>query len=361
MGEADDRAAGTYLFEDFQLDPRNRRLARKGVTVEINARYLDALALLVREHGQLVSKNRFLDEVWRGVPVTDEALTQCIKTLRRQLGDDAAAPRFVETVPKHGYRFIAAVEWTDGALGTSAVPSPSVNAWLEWLPFGAAGTLGGGFAGLIGGLFYGFSGSTTPLQPGMGATSVLLVLTVITVVVAILGAAGVSFGMAAAGYASGNPWRWAPAGGAVGGLLVGAVVKLLGLDAFNLLFGQSPGDITGAPEGLLLGGAVGLGAWLAGRSGKPGLRQGVGIAALAGGLAGVLITLLGGHMMGGSLDLLARSLPYSRLTLDPIGALFGEQGFGPISQAVTGGLEGALFGGCVVGAMILARRGTGNA
>ena len=61
-------------------------------------------------------------------------------------------------------------------------------------------------------------------------------------------------------------------------------------------------------------------------------------------------------MMGGSLDLLARSLPNSRLTLDPIGALFGEEGFGPVSQAVTGGLEGGLFGGCLVGAMIFARR-----
>ncbi|MBO9517861.1 MAG: transcriptional regulator [Porphyrobacter sp.] len=361
MGVADGLAAGTYLFEDFQLDPRNRRLARKGAPVEINARYLDALTLLVREHGQLISKDRFLDEVWRGVPVTDEALTQCIKTLRRQLGDDATAPRFVETVPKHGYRFIAAVEWTDGALVAPASAPPSVSDWLEWLPLGMAGTLGGAFAGLMGGLFYGFSGSTTPLQPGMGATSVLLVLTAITVAVATLGAAGVSLGMAGVGYASGSPWRWAPAGGAIGGLLVGAVVKLLGLDAFNLLFGQSPGNITGAPEGLLLGGSVGLGAWLAGRSREPGLRQGAGIAALTGGLAGVLITLLGGHMMGGSLNLLAQSLPHSRLTLDPIGSLFGEQGFGPVSHAVTGGLEGALFGGCVVGAMILLRRATAKA
>ena len=66
--------------------------------------------MLVGEAGKLVTKDRFLDEVWRGVPVTDEALTQCIKTLRRQLGDDAASPRFIETVPKHGYRFIAPVE-----------------------------------------------------------------------------------------------------------------------------------------------------------------------------------------------------------------------------------------------------------
>jgi hypothetical protein len=77
---------------------------------------------------------------------------------------------------------------------------------------------------------------------------------------------------------------------------------------------------------------------------------------LAGGGAGVLIPLLGGRLMGGSLYLLARTFPDSRLRLDQIGALFGEQGFGPISQIVTGGLEGALFGGCIVGATIIARR-----
>src|SRR4029450_9724140 len=96
-----------FRFDRFQLDPGDRLLRNDGAPVEINARYFDALTLLVSEQGRLVSKDRFLDEVWRGIPVTDEALTQCIKTLRRLLGDDAALPRFIETVPKHGYRFIA--------------------------------------------------------------------------------------------------------------------------------------------------------------------------------------------------------------------------------------------------------------
>lgn len=69
------------------------------------------------------------------------------------------------------------------------------------------------------------------------------------------------------------------------------------------------------------------------------------------------IPLLGGRLMGGSLDLLARHFPGSRLRLDQIGSLFGESGFGPISQVVTGGVEGLLFGGCIAGAMIIARRG----
>ena len=93
-------APGCFRFGPFLLNPADRRLMRDGAPVELNARYLDALALLVREQGRLVSKDRFLDEVWRGVPVTDEALTQCIRTIRRQLGDDAVRPRFIETVPK---------------------------------------------------------------------------------------------------------------------------------------------------------------------------------------------------------------------------------------------------------------------
>src|SRR5215218_5828839 len=130
--------SGGFRFERFHLDPANRRLARDGQAVELNARYLDALALMVGEPGKLISKDRFMDEVWRGIPVTDEALTQCIKSLRRLLGDDAANPRFIETVPKHGYRFIAPVE-----AGASASPPAYVvsDGWQRFFLMGGAGTI----------------------------------------------------------------------------------------------------------------------------------------------------------------------------------------------------------------------------
>ncbi|HEV7371234.1 winged helix-turn-helix domain-containing protein [Arenibaculum sp.] len=354
--------SGGFRFERFLLDTRERRLRRDDEPVEINGRYFDALALLVHEQGKLVSKDRFLEEVWRGVPVTDEALTQCIRTLRKQLGDDAASPRFIETVPKHGYRFIAPVERAGHEPGPpTQTAAASSYSWRQFLLLGGAGMLGAGVAGIVGGLFYGFAGASLPQQPGMGAVSVLLVLTCLTASMALLGGAGVSFGIAAAGFASGRPWRWSTAGGAAGGLVVGAVVKLLGLDAFELLFGRSPGDITGAAEGLVLGGAVGFGFWLASRGANAlSLRGGVVAAASSGAAAGILITVLGGRLMGGSLDLLARRFPGSRLRLDQIGGLFGESGFGPVSQVVTGALEGVLFGACIVGAMIIGRRSLGG-
>lgn len=344
----------TFRFDRFTLDPGDRQLRRDGAPVELSSRYLDALALLVSEPGRLVSKERFMDEVWRGIPVTDEALTQCIKTLRRQLGDEAASPRFIETVPKHGYRFVAPVERLDGGY---AGPAFSARySWREFLLLGAAGTLGGGVAGICGGLFYGFAGAADPLQPGVGALSVLLVLLAVTVVVGLIGAAGVAFGIAASRFVSPRLWQWSVVGGAIGGALVGAIVKLLGLDAFNLLIGRSPGNITGAPEGALLGGAIGLGAWFASRGRS---RRRIVAGALVGAAAGILVPLLGGRLMGGSLDLLAQSFPGSRLRLGQLGSLFGEKGFGPVTQVVTGAFEGLVFAGCVIAAMTLAHRRLG--
>jgi hypothetical protein len=180
----------------------------------------------------------------------------------------------------------------------------------------------------------------------------LLVLMCVTMLIGLLGGAGVSFGIALADFAPGRLGQWKVLGGAAGGLIVGGLVKLLGVDTFNLLLGQTPGEITGAPEGALLGGAVGLAAWLANGASL----RGAAIAAAVGATAGVLIHLLGGRLMAGSLDLLSTSFPNSRLQLDQIGRIFGESEFGPISQAVAGSLEGALFAACVIGAMTWAKQ-----
>src|SRR3982751_1481608 len=303
-----------FRFDRFTLDAADRRLRRDGAPVELNARYLDALCLLVGDAGKLIPKERFLDEVWRGVPVTDEALTQCIRTLRRQLGDEAGRPRFIETVPKHGYRFIAPVEGgiEREAAGARRPGARPARDWGRFVEVGMAGTIGGGLAGLIGGIIYGFAASSQPLAPGMGAVSMLLVLTCLTIVVALTGGAGVSFGIAAARLMAGSFGRWSIAGGAAGGLLTGAIVKLLGLDAFNLLLGRGPSEITGAFEGLVVGTAVGLGVWL----GRGRLRRSAIAAGGAGALAGAVIPPLGGHLMAGSLAALARTFPESRLRLD---------------------------------------------
>src|SRR5690606_37611580 len=126
-------------------------------------------------------------------------------------------------------------------------------------------------------------------------------------------------------------------------------VKLLGVDAFNLLFGRTPAGITGGMEGAALGLAVGLGAHLGGGFDAANGWRPVAAAAATGAVMGVLIALSGGHLMGGSLDLLAQSFSESRLQLDTFGQYFGEVRFGQTTQVVLAGIEGLLFNGCVVG------------
>lgn len=340
-----------YQFDDFTVDPGDRRLCRDGKTVELNNRYFDALALLLQERGRLVTKDRFMGEVWHGVPVTDEALTQCIRALRRQLGDDAARPRFIETVPKHGYRFIGPVEII--ARDTwRAVPGAAgiADRWRRLLLLGAAAMIGGGVAGILGGLLYGFGVNLHGALPALGATSVLFVLLAINMIVGLVAGAGVGLGIAAAEFAPADRWHWSLLGGATGGFVTGGAAKLVGLDAFNLLLGQSPANMTGAPEGAMLGAAVGLSVWAARRRSST-FAQSATLGGLASGAAGIFISLSGGTLLGGSLDLLLRQFPEARFRLDPIGQLFGETGFGSVSKVATAGLEGLLFGACVVGAL----------
>jgi DNA-binding winged helix-turn-helix (wHTH) protein len=108
MSQAEGRVEN-YRFDDFYIDAANRQLWRNGALRSLNSKYFDVLLLLVSHSGQLVEKSRIFEEVWAGVFVTDAALTQCIKDIRRQLGDDASNPRYIKTVPKHGYIFIGDV------------------------------------------------------------------------------------------------------------------------------------------------------------------------------------------------------------------------------------------------------------
>ena len=343
-------AVNQFHFDHFTVDARDRRLSRDGETIDLNNRYFDALALLLREQGRLVTKDRFLDEVWNGFPVTDEALTQCIRSLRRALGDDAGKPRFIETVPKHGYRFIGALAAREDVAGSPIVAAPLAHRHRDALLLAGAATIGGGIAGILGGLFYGLNIDLQAMQPATGATSILFVLLAINMIVGMTGGAGVGLGIAAASYAPRPAWYGSVAGGMTGGLFVGGIAELVGLDAFGLLLGRSPGNITGGAEGAILGGAVGLAVSMArARNYKP--AQSAAVGGLITGAAGLLISLSGGRLLAGSLDRLLAEFPGARFRLDTIGSLFGETAFGPVSQLLTAGIEGLLFGACLLAAL----------
>jgi DNA-binding winged helix-turn-helix (wHTH) protein len=125
-----------YRFSDFILSPRRRTLSRQGVEQPLIPRYFDLLVFLVEHRHEAVHRRDIFDRVWSDVVVSDSALSQAIRTIRRTLGDDSREPRFIRTVSRHGYRFVfvdVAVEEDHGepiAAGHPEghpVPKPSVR------------------------------------------------------------------------------------------------------------------------------------------------------------------------------------------------------------------------------------------
>jgi len=102
-----DRGADYFQFGAFRLDPRERVLLRDGRLVPLPAKVLSTLLLLVRNNGRVVEKNVLMTEVWPDEYVEEGNLAQHIFILRKALGENTGSPRYIETVPRRGYRFVA--------------------------------------------------------------------------------------------------------------------------------------------------------------------------------------------------------------------------------------------------------------
>ncbi|HET7204438.1 MAG TPA: AAA family ATPase [Steroidobacteraceae bacterium] len=96
-------------FEEFELDEANARLLRRGQAAPLAPKPFALLCELVRLQGALCTKHTLLDKVWGHQFVSDSVLKTAISDLRTVLGDDPRSPRFIETVARRGYRFIAPV------------------------------------------------------------------------------------------------------------------------------------------------------------------------------------------------------------------------------------------------------------
>jgi eukaryotic-like serine/threonine-protein kinase len=107
--------ARRYSFKNFTLDLEKRVLLRDGEPVPVTPKAFDTLALLVRRSGRVVSKDELLEEIWADAFVEESTIAQNVFTLRKALGQNHTENQFIETVPKHGYRFIADVAVLDGA------------------------------------------------------------------------------------------------------------------------------------------------------------------------------------------------------------------------------------------------------
>jgi len=97
-----------YRFAEFVVSRRRRQLLRQGEPLPLIPKYFDLLVLLIERRPDVVSRREIFDTVWRDVIVSDGALTQAIRTLRRVLGDDSREPNYIRTISRHGYSFVFA-------------------------------------------------------------------------------------------------------------------------------------------------------------------------------------------------------------------------------------------------------------
>src|SRR3984885_309971 len=107
-----------YEYGSFRLDPAEHRLTRNGIAVPLAPKAFDLLLFLVQNQGRLLSKEQIMETLWPGSFVEEANLTVSISILRKVLGEKEGNLRYIETIPKKGYRFIASVREVQG---TSAI------------------------------------------------------------------------------------------------------------------------------------------------------------------------------------------------------------------------------------------------
>lgn len=104
-------ASGVIRFGSFEMDKRSGELRRKGIKVKLSAQPFDVLVALVEKPGQVVTREELHEKLWSQNTFVDfeHGLNKAINKVREALGDNADNPRFIETLPRRGYRFLAPV------------------------------------------------------------------------------------------------------------------------------------------------------------------------------------------------------------------------------------------------------------
>jgi eukaryotic-like serine/threonine-protein kinase len=123
----------SYEFGPFRLEPATRRLLREGEALPLTPKAFDTLLLLVQNYERVVEKEEVLRRVWPDAVVEESNLAQNVFTLRKALGDTPEGARFIATVPRRGYRFVAPVtalrngDRAPAPAGASGTPAPEMR------------------------------------------------------------------------------------------------------------------------------------------------------------------------------------------------------------------------------------------
>jgi len=119
----DSSAKPVYCFGPFRYDSAQRLLLREGETVPLAPKVGETLRVLLERHGTVVEKSELMRELWPDTTVEEIGLARNISQLRKALGDESDAGRFIETLPKRGYRFVGEVV----IAGAETASQPSAN------------------------------------------------------------------------------------------------------------------------------------------------------------------------------------------------------------------------------------------
>src|SRR5205807_2712132 len=125
------RSSAILRFGVFEVDVRSGELRKQGVRIKLQEQPFHVLTVLLQRSGEVVTREELRSENWSADTFVDfdNSLNTAINKLREALGDSADNPRFIETLPRRGYRFIAPVTGVDGttrgtATGVSAARPP---------------------------------------------------------------------------------------------------------------------------------------------------------------------------------------------------------------------------------------------
>lgn len=119
----------TFFVGDWQVDPSTLRIRRQADEIRLEPKVMDVLIYLSEHAGQVVSREQLENSVWQGTIVGYDALTSTIIKLRKALRDDSRSPRYIETIPKKGYRLLAetqsATQETNSPAQDTSLPQAS--------------------------------------------------------------------------------------------------------------------------------------------------------------------------------------------------------------------------------------------
>ncbi len=165
MGETSAPAHRLVRFGVFELDLRSGELRKSGARLNLQQQPLQLLSVLLEQPGELVTREELRKRLWPDDTFVDfeHGLNAAVKRLRDTLGDSADSPRFVETVPRRGYRFIAPASVPDGPAATTGRGAGRWHVRWPWVivGVGAAGAIALGIWALL----------KTPVRENAGANT----------------------------------------------------------------------------------------------------------------------------------------------------------------------------------------------